>query len=304
MNADVLYDLKDPGWAQITNSSPTEEELLWLFQESGLFRLGGTTKLTIQMQNGKLFISSLWGGPEIRFPHNCNTYKLPHTKHVDRRTAEWICKEWEHLCWTDFHYTPPQDYFGNDPKTLDELCVLFKNLRHKRRVSRLEKEFVINRFLELMYEEAKGFAEKLNMPFHSLRLLSIGSLSKIANTDGHGTITYNVNRLYQDADTIRQVLVHELCHSIRSDHGNEFSKVMEESMISLGLISRPCSYSTYLDMSDKTSGAILPDGSGARFPTGRYCPGYNFFTFIKGEFDNRFLPKTSLWKRDGLISTP
>ena len=304
MKTNAIIDIIGPESAYISSGKPSEDDLIWLSNESGVLRDGGITRLSIKTNNGVLYISVSQGRVIIRFPHNCNAYKRDFAKHTGRITAEWICKEWDHLSWTDFHYTPPQDYFGNDPKTLDELCVFFKNLRHKRRVSRLEKEFVINRFLELMYEEAKVFAEKLNMPFHSLRLLSIGSLSKIANTDGHGTITYNVNRMYQDADTIRQVLVHELCHSIRSDHGNEFSKVMEESMISLGLISRPCSYSTYLDMSDKTSGAILPDGSGARFPTGKYCPGYNFFTFIKGEFDNRFLPKTSLWKRDGLISTP
>lgn len=138
MNADVLYDRKDPEWAQIGRSMPKEEELEWLIQESGLFMLGGAIKLTVQMQDGNLCISSLWGGPEIGFPHNCNTYKLPHTKHVERRTAEWIINEWEHLCWTDFHYIPPREYNGDNPQTLDELCVYYKNLRS------LEKDLIVS----------------------------------------------------------------------------------------------------------------------------------------------------------------
>jgi len=288
MNEDVHYDLIDPGWAQIANSKPTEEELQWLIQESGLFRLGGATKLTIQMQKGKLCISSLWGGPEIGFPHNCNTYKLPHAKHIDRRTAEWICKEWEHLCWTDFHYIPPREYDGDDPRTLDELCVYFKNLRQKARVSRMEKERILKLFLDLIYDEANVFAEKVNMPFHSLHLLSLSSINVNANTDCRGTITYNVHKLFQDADSIRHTLIHELCHSVVKGHGKEFSKVMEESMLALGFIPRPCSYSTRLYESLH---------SGARFPIGIYCPGYQWYTGGKGEFDNRFMPKTSLWKR-------
>ena len=287
MNVNLQYNSKDPEWVQIASSKPTEEELLLLIQKSGLFRLGGATKLTVQLLNGKLSISSLWGGPEIGFPNNCNSYKLPHTKHIENITAEWICKEWEHLCWTDFHYRPPQEYDGDDPQTLDELCCYFRNLRQKPRVSRAEKERTLKLFLNLIFEETTLYAEKLNMPFHSLHLQALGSINVRAKTDGCGTITYNVHKLFYDADSIRHTLVHELCHSAVKGHGKEFSKVMEESMLALEFIPRPCSYSARLYESMR---------SGARFPIGIYCPGYQWFTGLKGEFDNRFLPKTSLYK--------
>ena len=239
------------------------------------------------MQYGKLSISSLWGGPEIIFPNNCNSYKLPHTRHIENRTAEWICKEWEHLCWTDFHYIQPREYDGDDPQTLDELCVYFRNLRQKPRVSKAEKERTLKLFLNLIFEEATVYAEKLNMPFHSLHLQSLSSMNVLAKTDGCGIITYNVHKLFYDADSIRHTLVHELCHSVVKGHGKEFSKVMEESMLALEFIPRPCSYSARLYESMH---------SGARFPLGIYCPGYHWLTGLKGEFDNCFMPKASLWK--------
>ncbi|MBQ9310146.1 MAG: hypothetical protein IJ222_04700 [Bacteroidales bacterium] len=66
---------------------------------------------------------ALISGYEISFPENrYKLYKLRYTKEPDRRIAEWIHKEWEHLCWTDFHYIQPPDYNGYTPETLDELC--------------------------------------------------------------------------------------------------------------------------------------------------------------------------------------
>ena len=270
-----------------------EEDLLSLIRESGLFRIGGITKHTIQMPDGNLSISALNGGAEIGFPHNCNSYKLPDSKHIERRTAEWICKEWGHLCWTDFHYIQPRVYDGDDPQTLDELCVYYKNLRQKPRVSRTEKERILKLFLNLLFDEAMVYAEKLNMPFHCLHLLPLSPINVNARTNGRGSIMYNIHKLFYDADSIRHTLVHELCHSVVKGHGKEFSKVMEESMLALGFIPRPCSYSTMLDES-------LP--SGAHFPIGIFCPGYHWYTGLKGEFDNRFLPNTSLRKMENVVS--
>lgn len=224
----------------------------------------------------------------IHFPGNLNTYRLRYSKGAEISVAEWIYQEWEHLCWNDFTYNAPSEYIGNDPQTLDEMCVFYRHLCLRHRVTKEEKRFAVIRFLDLMFEESLHFANGINLPFRSLRLFHKG-LSSIASTDCHGHIIYHTTYLCYDADSIRQTLVHELCHGAVRGHTKEFSKTMENAMLTLKLINRPCAYDEHL---------MAPEG--ARFPTGKYCPGYNFNIvdgfWNKGYKDSRFLGRVSVLK--------
>ena len=271
---------------QIQTDRPSPEELARIIRESGIKPGEGCNRLYIKTLNGFLDVKTLWGGYKICFPDNCNHYNLNYKKDADKKVAEWICKEWDHLCWNDFRYVSPSEFTGTNPQTLDELCVFHRNLRQKPRVYRAEKEMVASRFLDLIFAQAKKYADILGMPFHKLHLFTSKGLY-IAWTNFSGAITYNANYLYDDADSIRQTLVHELCHSVKHGHGKEFSRVMEEAMLTLKLISRPCAYS------DK----LINWMSGARFPTGKYCPGYDFIVRGSG-YDHVIFKKISLWKED------
>ena len=122
--------------------------------------------------------------------------------------------------------------------------------------------------LDMIFEESCLLSRKLEMPFRRLHLYSASRLGTVASTDCGGGISYNAFYLFEDAESIRQTLVHELCHSVVSGHGRTFSKVLEDSLLSLGFISRPCAYSDKL---------YDPYDFGARFPYGKYCPGYDFY---------------------------
>jgi len=217
----------------------------------------------------------------VKFPLNRNIYSIRQGANDLCRLVEFICSELNHLSWNDFHYAQPNDYKGNEPSSLDDLCVYYRNLRQNPRVTMDEKRFVLRRFYDLMYIETESFARTLGMPFRKLTLNNF-SRSKnnpsraMASTDCFGTIHYNRFYLFFDADSIRQILVHELCHSTNRGHSKEFSKVYEESMLALGLITRPCAFSDHLCMPD----------TGARFPTGSYCPGFDFVKGIKGDYQN------------------
>lgn len=193
-------------------------------------------------------------------------------ENATKETVEkFINRYAEKLSWSDYIYVPPAPYYGNAPKTLDELCVFYQQLRMHSRVYQDEKDFVIERFAELIFEEAMRLADILEMPFSSL-FLHHGTTRRIASTNCKGHITYNTRFLFDDADTIRETLVHELCHSKEGGHGLRFSKLMEQSMLKCGLIHRPCVYAPQLRMSN-----------GACFPIGKHCPGYNFLKGIKGD---------------------
>ena len=239
-------------------------------RESGFFKDGQLRTINIQTPPGTLSIkNALMSGYEISFPENrYNLYKLRYTKEPDRRIAEWIHKEWEHLCWNDFHYIQPPDYNGDNPETLDELCVYYKKCRTAGPLSNIEKKKFAGLFLDMIFEEACLLSRKLEMPFRRLHLYSASRLGTVASTDCGGGISYNAFHLFEDAESIRQTLVHELCHSVVSGHGRVFSKILEDSLLSLGFISRPCAFSDKLyDKYDQ----------GARFPYGKYCPGYDFY---------------------------
>lgn len=243
---------------------------------------------TVQ-EYGSLEIVSPAGSLDIRrlnnlsvnFPLNRNNYSVRQGDNDLCRLVDFICTELGHLSWNDFQYVQPKDYNGNDPSSLDEICVYYRNIRQHPRVSMEEKRFILRRFYDLMYIETEAFAKTLDMPFKKLKLNNF-SRSKnsqgraIANTDCNGTIHYNRFYLFYDADSIRQTLVHELCHSVNHGHGKEFSKIYEESMLALGLITRPCAFSNHICMPD----------TGARFPTGSYCPGFDFVKGIKGDCQN------------------
>ena len=267
---------------------PAQEDLFKIIRDYGIKREEEYWGLCIKTQVGKLLIrGAIWVGYELYLPDNCNCYKMRVSKEVDKKMAEWICKEWEHLSWMDFHYVTPPEYNGNDPQTLDELCVYYRALRQHINVSDEEKKKVARRFLDLMFEETKTYAAVLDMPFNKLRLFS--AMRNNAVTNGQGSITYNPHIFYHDADSIRAVLVHELCHSVELGHGKRFSIANEEAMLTLGLIPRPCAYSEKLSVNN-----------GPRFPIGQHCPGYDFFTYTidyyLAELKSPFLGKFNLWR--------
>ena len=262
---------------------PAQEDLSKIIRDYEIY------PLCIKTQVGNLLIrrSIFGGGYELWFPDNCNRYKMRVSKEVDKKIAEWIFREWEHLCWTEFHYLTPQEYKGDDPQTLDDLCVYYRALRQQINVPNEEKKKVARRFLDLMFEGTKKYALVLDMPFKKFHLFS--AMVNRAVTNGQGSITFNSHSLYDNADSIRAVLVHELCHSVVWGHGKRFSKVMEESMLTLGLIPRPCAYSEK-----------LCENNGAGFPIGRDCPGYDFATdtidSYLAERKTPFLGEVNLWK--------
>ncbi len=216
----------------------------------------------------------------VRFPKNVNKYSIRYGKSF-KNVCSFIMDNYERLTWTDFHYVEPTEYLGEDPRTLDELCVYYRRLRKtKSRIKMEEKEFILGRFRDLIFEELRSYSERLEMPFKKLTLRNFrnsrASGRAIANTDCRGNINFNKGFLYDDADSIRGTLVHELCHSRNSGHGKEFSLIFENSLLKLGLIPRPCACSEHLSMPN----------SGARFPLGEDCPGYNFVKGIKGDYEN------------------
>ena len=275
----------------IQRDRPEQEELARLIRECSI--IPGECKSYFRLESqrgiGTIRYSTLCNGYEVNFPeNNYNRYILHYKKDVDKKVAEWVCNEWDNLCWNDFKYIAPKEYDGDDPQTLDELCVFNRNLRNRDKVSRTEMKRVAMRFLDLIFVEAKDFAEQLGMPFRQLHLLS-SKKNYRAKTDCKGRITYNIFYLFEDADSIRQTLVHELSHSLCSGHGKDFCKVMEDAMLSLKLIPRPCAYS------DKIDSWYF----GIRFPTGCYCPGYEFrHLSIHDEYvrSREFMDRISLWK--------
>ena len=269
---------------------PSPEDLAKIIRESKVLSGGYYTRMYVKTKTGDLLIAKDWkGGTLIWFPLNENKYKLTFSKDVDKKNAEWICKEWEHFSWADIHYSSPAEYAGNDPQTLDELCVYYRRLRRTNHWDQEVKNKVAQLFLDLIFEEATIFAQKLNMPFHTLHLFSSRSRTTIASTNCEGLITFNAHRLHQDADSIRFEIVHELCHSVSGGHGRDFNKAMEEAMLFLGLITRPCAFSNK-----------LCNWNGVRFPTGNYCPGYDFEDRDSEDTPEQpFMDKTSLWKRNG-----
>ena len=291
----LFYDIKLPFPCRIVNhlevklrcEKPSPEDLSLIIRESKVLSGGDLTRMYVKTKTGDLFIARDSCGCAIGFPQNKdNAYKLTFSKDVDKKVADWICKEWEHLSWADFHYTSPAEYTGNDPQTLDELCAFYRRLRMSDIWNQEVKSMVARRFLDFIFEEASTFAQKLNMPFHTLHLFSPPG-RRLASTDCAGKITFNAHKLHQDADTIRQIIVHELCHSVIMGHGKRFSKTMEEAMLTLGLIPRPCAFS------DK-----LCNWGGVNFPTGSYCPGYDFEdTDSKDTPEHPYMDKTSLWRR-------
>lgn len=216
----------------------------------------------------------------VRFPNNVNKYSVKYGKSF-KTVCSFIMDNYETLSWTDFHYVEPPEFLGDDPRTLDELCMYYRRIRQtKTRIQMEEKEFVLGRFRDFIFEELKSYSERLEMPFKKLTLRNFrksrASGSTIANTDCQGSVNFNKGFLYDDADSIRGTLVHELCHSQKGGHGKEFSLILENSMLKLGLIPRPCAWSKKLSM----------PRTGAKFPLGRYCPGYNFVKGIKGDREN------------------
>lgn len=216
----------------------------------------------------------------VRFPNNVNKYSVKYGKSF-KTVCSFIMDNFEELSWTDFHYVEPPEFLGDDPRTLDELCMYYRRIRQtKTRIQMEEKQFVLGRFRDFIFEELKSYSERLEMPFKKLTLRNFRKSRAngrvIANTDCRGNINFNKGFLYDDADSIRETLVHELCHSQNGGHGKEFSLILENSLLKLGLIPRPCAWSKNLSM----------PRTGARFPLGQYCPGYNFVKGIKGDHEN------------------
>lgn len=216
----------------------------------------------------------------VHFPYNINRYSVRRGK-TSKKACSFILDNYERLSWKDFHYIEPPEFLGESPQTLDELCMYYRRIRQtKARISREEKQFVLGRFRDFIFEELQSFSERLEMPFKKLTLRNFRSGRfpghVVANTDCRGNISFNKGFLYDDADSIRETLVHELCHSQSRGHGKEFSRILEESLIKLGLISRPCAWSEHLSMS----------ATGVRLPLGKYCPGYDFVKGIKGDYEN------------------
>ena len=229
---------------------------------------------------GKLKLTVNPRSTSVHFPYNVNSYFIRHGKSF-KTVCSFIMDNYEKLSWTDFHYVEPPEFLGDDPRTLDELCMYYRRIRQtKTRIQMEEKEFVLGRFRDFIFEELKSYSERLEMPFKKLTLRNFrksrASGRTIANTDCQGSVNFNKGFLYDDADSIRETLVHELCHSQKGGHGKEFSLILEHSMLKLGLIPRPCAWSKKLSM----------PRTGAKFPLGRYCPGYNFVKGIKGDYEN------------------
>lgn len=233
---------------------------------------------------GDVLISKNWYSfYDISFPLNPNPY-IAKRNTTEKTLAKIISRDIDKLSWMDFHYVSPSPFVGDTPRTLDELCVFYQNLRMKSRVSQMEKDYVLERFAELIFEEAHRLSSILEMPFTSLHLHR-GGLRIIASTDCYGHITFNSRFLFYDADSIREILVHELCHSESRGHSKRFNEVMEKSLLKCNLISRPCACSPNLSAR-----------SGASFPIGKCCPGYNFLKGLKGESCmSDYLGKKSLW---------
>lgn len=287
-NIKTHFDGLKPLVAHIHSNHPTQEELYQIIRDSKVLSGGDYLELHIMTNRGKLYIGRWCGGYMITFPLNeDNCYQPRFRKDIEKKVADWICKEWNHLCWNDFHYTSPAAFKGDNPKTLDEACVYFRNLRSSNNWNQDIKEYVTQRFLDLTFEEAKNFANKLNMPFNRLYISSsFGPL--LAYTDGQGKIILNTNCLFQDADTIRQILVHELCQHVSLKQGSVLCKAKEDSMLQLGLIPRPCAYS------DKLIHLL-----GIVFPTGKYCPGYDFENpFYHDTPGHTFMDKVSIGTRE------
>ncbi len=270
MNTNAVSSISNTYTGTIPNPQPGPDDLALILRESGFFKDDRLYTIDILTPSGTLSIKKAFrSGYEISFPDNSyNLYKLRYTKDPDIKIAEWIHKEWEHLCWSDFHYIQPPDYNGDSPETLDELCVYYKKCRTAGPVSNVEKKKFAGLFLDLICEDACQLSRKLEMPFRRLYLYSSDRLGTVARTDCFGGISYNAFYLFEDAESIRLTLVHELCHSVEPHHGKSFSKVLEDSLLALGFISRPCAFS------DKF---YDPFGHGAHFPYGKYCPGYDFY---------------------------
>lgn len=229
---------------------------------------------------GKLKLTVNPRSTSVHFPYNVNSYFIRHGKSF-KTVCSFIMDNYETLSWTDFHYVEPPEFLGDDPRTLEEVCMYYRRIRQtKTRIQMEEKEFVLGRFRDFIFEELKSYSERLEMPFKKLTLRNFrksrASGSPIANTDCQGSVNFNKGFLYDDADSIRGTLVHELCHSQNGGHGKEFSLILENSMLKLGLIQRSCAWSEHLSM----------PSTGAIFPLGRYCPGYNFVKGIKGDYEN------------------
>lgn len=242
--------------------------------------------MVIVTPKGEISVSKFMSdnGYYLRYPKNYNQYKFKLGTSA-KTMARVIQRDIDVLSWAEFHYVHPEPFVGDDPRTLDELCVYYQQLRQKPRVSQNEKYYVLKSFADLIFEETKKFSDILDMPFKTLLVYS-GGYRTIARYDWvECRVSFNSNFFFHDADSIRQTIVHELCHSRAHGHGMRFSSIMEESMLKCGLISRPCVCSPQL---------IMGNYSGARFPVGKYCPGYNFLKGIKGELpSSKYLGKNS-----------
>ena len=242
---------------------PTSEDLSTIIRESEVLSGGYYSSMYVKTKAGDLFVAKESRGCLIQFPHNTfNYYVMPFSKETDKEVAEWVCKEWEHLSWTDFHYTPLVAYDGNALQNLDDVCADCRHLRENNIWTQDIHSIVARLLLDSIYEESDSLARKLNMPFQSLQLLS-SNIRAGAYTDGAGNITFNARYIFPDADSIRQTIVHELCHSVSPGHGRKFNKAMEEAMLLLGLVPRPCAYSHKLN-----------NYGGPVFPIGIFSPGY------------------------------
>lgn len=298
MNSTIVSNISNTCSVTSQSPHPAPDELSIILQESGFLKNEQLYAIDILTPLGTLSIKkSFRSGYEISFPDNrYNLYKLRYSKEPGWKIADWVHKEWGHLCWGDFHYSQPPDYNGDSPDNLDELCVYYKKRRAEGPISGIERKKIAGMFLDMIFDEAYQLSRKLELPFQRLHLYSSDRLSTVASTDCFGKISYNAFYLFDDADSIRQTLVHELCHSLEYGHGKKFSKILEESMLALGFISRPCAYS------DKF---YDPFEQGAHFPSGKYCPGYDFyvrsnmFPFIVSVIKNPELNPMrgiSLWK--------
>lgn len=237
---------------------------------------------------GEIGFGRKWsGGYYIVFPQNCNSYVV-RSNASEQKMAKIIYQDIDRLSWMDYQYVEPSPFVGDIPQTLDEVSAYYQDVRKKLRITQEEKDFVLDCFAKQMFEETLRLSSIIEMPFKSLHL-HYGSTKIIARTDGKGNIEYNSRCLFHDADTIRQTIIHELCHSETLGHGKRFSTVMESTMMKCGYIDRPCACSPNISTS-------MP--AGARFPIGRYCPGYNFLKGLRGEtVQSSCLGKRSIWMK-------
>ncbi|MGM9743026.1 MAG: hypothetical protein ACI3ZC_08210, partial [Candidatus Cryptobacteroides sp.] len=79
----------------------------------------------------------------VRFPNNVNKYSVKYGKSF-KTVSTFIMDNYERLSWTDFHYVEPPEFLGDNPRTLDELCMYYRRIRQtKTRIQMEEKEFVL-----------------------------------------------------------------------------------------------------------------------------------------------------------------